>query len=604
MTSFNRYRCLKVFKRIIIGIISAVLAASMLCGCSFFSHDNERDLQQVIATVDSYEITNSAQVEKKDADGNTVKDENGDIVYETVLYKFTTEKKDIYKRDLVEYVSNNYDNLSSSYGNNPEAIYRAGASMLINIELVTNEVDALIDAGKIKWGLTETNAVKKRIYTVIDSTLVSIKNEILASRDQSQITTEGDSEVKTDTTYPVKPSEDAEDVEDAEEWEPDIARYPAMFGDLDKLSLEREAMRRFISLLESRVEDDFRITAEDREKFDEDLKKINETIDTKGVSYVYPMIGQTHLMYYVTGESLEQSHKITLLQEYLTESVSVDDSRVLESYNSLLTSQRSAFTDPETGIAAFDSAMSGSGTVLYFPNTNYFYVKHILLPFSDAQKAELTAYKARLDVTKDDVAAFRDRLVDGIVCYPHVAGEDDKSQPMSVDEVIAEIKTVMHPLQNNARLADLAFDDLIYKYNTDTGAFGNNKGYVVKYELDEGEKETYMQEFADAARDLRKTQAVGQVYQKTVGGKAQYQKVVTDYGVHIMYFASVTEAGEVSLYSYTTPGEVETYFDVLKAPIASALENVAYTKWENNILSVNYNEHSTLYADRMSNLWE
>ena len=58
-------------------------------------------------------------------------------------------------------------------------------------------------------------------------------------------------------------------------------------------------------------------------------------------------------------------------------------------------------------------------------------------------------------------------------------------------------------------------------------------------------------EFADAARDLRKTQAVGQVYQKTVGGKAQYQKVVTDYGVHIMYFASVTEAGEVSLYSYT-----------------------------------------------------
>ena len=121
----------------------------MLCGCSFFSHDNERDLQQVIATVDSYEITNSAQVEKKDADGNTVKDENGDIVYETVLYKFTTEKKDIYKRDLVEYVSNNYDNLSSSYGNNPEAIYRAGASMLINIELVTNEVDALIDAGKI-----------------------------------------------------------------------------------------------------------------------------------------------------------------------------------------------------------------------------------------------------------------------------------------------------------------------------------------------------------------------------------------------------------------------------------------------------------------------
>lgn len=593
-----------MFKRIIIGIISAVLAASMLCGCSFFSHDQERDLQQVVATVDSYEIVNSAQAEKKDADGNTVKDENGDAVYETVTYRYTTDKKEIYKRDLVEYVSNNYSNLSSSYGSDAEAIYRAGASMLVNIELVTNEVDALIDAGKISWGLTETNAVKKRIYSVIDSTLVSVKNEILASRDQSQIVTTGDSEVNTNTTYPVKPSEDAEDVEDTEVWEPDLSRYPAMFGDLDKLSLEREAMRRFISLLESRVEDDFRITADDRAKFDDDKKKINEIIDTKGISYVYPMIGQTHLMYYITGESLEQSQKITLLQEYLTDSVNVDDSRVLESYNSLLNSQRSAFTDPETGIAAFDSAMSGSGTVLYYPNTNYFYVKHILLPFSDAQKAELTAYKARLDVTKADVVAFRDKLVDGIVCYPHVAGEDDKTRPMTVNAVIADIKSVMYPLESNARLADLAFDDLIYKYNTDTGAFGNNKGYVVKYELAEGESETYMQEFADAARDLRKTQEVGQIYQARNNGKVEYNKVVTDYGVHIMYFASVTEVGAVSLYSYTTPGEVETYFDVLKAPITSALENVAYSKWENSILSVNYDEHSTIYADRMSNLWE
>lgn len=207
-------------------------------------------------------------------------------------------------------------------------------------------------------------------------------------------------------------------------------------------------------------------------------------------------------------------------------------------------------------------------------------------------------------MTKADVVAFRDKLVDGIVCYPHVAGEDDKTRPMTVNAVIADIKSVMYPLESNARLADLAFDDLIYKYNTDTGAFGNNKGYVVKYELAEGESETYMQEFADAARDLRKTQEVGQIYQARNNGKVEYNKVVTDYGVHIMYFASVTEVGAVSLYSYTTPGEVETYFDVLKAPITSALENVAYSKWENSILSVNYDEHSTIYADRMSNLWE
>ena len=593
-----------MFKRIVIGIISAVLAASMLCGCTFFSHDNERDLRQVIATVESYEIENSVRVEKTDADGNVEKDENGDIVYETSRKTFTTEKKDIYKRDLVEYVNNNYSNLASSYGQDAKTIYNVGASMLINIELVINEVDALIDAGKISWGVTEKNVVKKRIYSVIDSTLISIKNEILADRDQSQIVTTGDSDVNTNTTYPVKPEEDAEDVEDTEEWEPDLARYPAMFGDLDKLSLEREAMKRFIALLKNRVKDDFRVTEEDQAKFDEDIKKIDEIIDKDGISYVYPMIGQTHLMYYISGESLEQSQKISLLQEYLTESVSVDDARVLESYEALRNSQRSAFSDPDSGIAAFDTAMSQGNTVLYYPNTNYFYVKHILLPFSDAQKAELTAYQNRLNVTKADIEAFRDRLVNNIVCYPHVAGENDLSSPMTVDQVVADIKATMFPLENNARLAERAFDDLIYKYNTDTGAFGNTKGYVVKYELDEGERETYMQEFADAARDMRKTLKVGQVYQEEKGGKVEYKKVVTDYGVHIMYFASTTQAGEVSLYSYTTPGEVETYFDVLKAPIVSALEDVAYTNWENNILSYNYSKHSTIYSDRMSNLWE
>ena len=38
--------------------------------------------------------------------------------------------------------------------------------------------------------------------------------------------------------------------------------------------------------------------------------------------------------------------------------------------------------------------------------------------------------------------------------------------------------------EDDTRLANLAFDDLIYKYNTDPGAFDNNKGYVVKNSKD------------------------------------------------------------------------------------------------------------------------
>ena len=87
-----------MFKRIVIGILSVVIAACMLTGCTFFSHDTERDMQQEIARVKSYEITNSVR-------------DDDDNVKEA---KYTTPEKVIYKRDLIEYVNNNASNLSQS----------------------------------------------------------------------------------------------------------------------------------------------------------------------------------------------------------------------------------------------------------------------------------------------------------------------------------------------------------------------------------------------------------------------------------------------------------------------------------------------------------
>lgn len=546
----------------------------MLCGCTFIQHDYERDYRQVAAYLESYEIDTSAKDEP-----------------------YVTTPKTIYKRDLVDYVYNNQSSLSQSF-QTAESMYKYAIEMLVNTEIVINEVDALIDAGIVDWGVAERNTVKQRIYESVDSTLVSLQNQILESADKPQIGTSGDSDVSTDTTYPVKPDpeydfpDDDPDEHEPEPWTPSLSKYPGVTTtDPDRRSLENAAMRDFVTLIRNRVKDDFRVTDEDKKLFAEDDKKIDEIIDTKGIGYVYEIIGDTHYMYYLTGKNYERAQKIASLQEYLTESASIGDDEVVRSYNDTLTSQRSEYTaDP----SAYDTAITGDTTVLYHPNTNYFFVKHILLPFSDEQTAELTAFKARLNVTKTEIEEFRARLADAIVCYPHVAGEDDKSRPMTVKQVFDVVKKEMTPLQYRADLADVKFDDLIYDYGTDPGSFGNNKGYAVKYKLAEGENETYMQEFADAARYMRDNLEVGQVYG---------EPVITDYGVHIMYFASTTSVGEVGLYDYTTPGRVETYFDVLKAPLVSARENAAYTDWENEKLSYNYKQHATLYEDRYKNLW-
>ncbi len=592
-----------MFKKIALIILSAVLAATMLCGCTFFTHDTERDLQQVVASVSGYDITKTVVVD----DGE---DEDGFPITHTEQVTYHADPVNIYKRDLVEYVNNNAESLSSQFSSDPAGMYRYGVRMLLNVELITNDVNALIKAGEIKWydgnydnatvkevdgvkDYTQYNAVKRSIYNVIDSTLLNIKNEMLEERDRPTVSTEGDTDVSTETTYPVKPAEESdEDVVETEKWEPSLSRYPGLSGDDENQSLEKEAMRRFINILETRVDGDFRLTDDDKSKFEADKAAINEVIDKKGVPYVYPMIGQTHLMYYVSGEQIERSQKITSLQNYLTENIEVTDAEVMDSYTALLNEQSSTYS---ADVSAFDTAMSGNSTVLYYPNDNYFYVKHILLPFSDAQKAELDAYKARVNVTKEQIESFRARLADSIVAYPHVAGEDDKSRPMSVAQIMNEVKAKMLPLEINTREADLMFDELIYEYNTDPGAFNNNKGYVVKYKLNDGESETYMQEFADGARYMRDNLSVGQVY---------YEPVITDYGVHIMYFASTTTPGTVAVNQYTTPGMLQTYFDVLKEPIETARNNAAYTKWQNEVLLYNYNTNTYTNEDTFSDLWE
>ncbi|MCH5164883.1 MAG: hypothetical protein J1G01_00590 [Clostridiales bacterium] len=598
-----------MFKRIVFGILSFVLTACLLLGCSFFTHDTERDLQQEVARVKSYTITNTVSTDDDD-------------VNKTVEYVTATKK--IYKRDLVEYVNNNASNLSSSFGADYKGLYNYAVTMLINVELVTNEVDALIDCGKIEWDVAEQNEIRKNIYSIIDNTLTSIKNDILSSRGQEEITT-GDDNVSTDTTYPVKPDEDDEEFDGADDvnktpeevWKPSYSKYPGIHGENGDInSLEREAVRRFLALIKQRVKGDFRLDRAERKwlktKINNEIKAIDKLIDTNGIEAVYPVIGDYsypmkesksefgYIMYYVSGESLERSQKITALQSYLSDSVKVSTDEVVDRYTSTLNEQRELYS---SDISAYDSAMSSNASsVLYHPVSNYFYVKHILLPFSDDQKTALSDYKALPEVSslqEDDQEAmineFREQLAESITCYPHVNGEDDLTRPMSVDDVMSHVRSVMLPLEANITRADVAFDDLIYLYNTDPGAFGNNQGYIVKYALDDGERETYMQEFADASREMYDTLRPGQVY---------YKKVITDYGVHIMYFASKVNSGAVALNDYTTPGRLETYYDILEAPIRSDRESAAYTNWENNVFSYNYNKYSVIYEDTFSDLWK
>lgn len=552
-----------MYKKIVSLVLSFVICLGVLSGC-LFEHNFEKDYRQVVAEIKPITETR---------DGDT----------------YTTKARYVYKSELINYINSYAGNLMSQYDMTAEqAVKYVLDNYLITRHLLLAEAEISLHFGDIVWDYTAENDMRKLVYNSIDSQLKAIKNEILTDRD---LPTQGDpvNEDKS-TTYPVMPEEtdDEDEVKDTELWQPDKGRYPGLYGTDDEKSLDNEAMRQFIRLLFDSVKEDFRATEDDKAKFKADETKINDIITTQGIEYVYKYLfvkaayvedetkdatdGEYYLYVvdWLMGKSAREQIELTLLQENIEDSVSVSRDDVEAKYEIILAQQEAEFTD-STYKTALDS---GTDPVLYFYNTNYFYVNHILIPFSDAQKAELTKYKS-VNRTKEQVEAYRTQLANEIVAYAHVDGEDDKTNPMTVAQIFAEVKGRMSAKAASPYEAERTFKELIYKYNTDTGAFGNEKGYLVAYELAAGENETYMVEFAEGARKLRDEYKVGEMLP---------EYVITDYGVHIMYYQSDTKnvAGKkVGLNDYLTPGGYSTYYDIIEKTLHTAKEDAAFSTFQN-----------------------
>ncbi len=543
----------------VVRLIMCCVTAAVLCfaatGC-LFEHNYEKDYMQVVATVKSVSFEREGE--------------------ET----FTTDEKNIYKTQLVTLWNNNAASLINQ-GYTPEAAAEYLLSQLVNREVLLNEAEALFHFGDLKWTTADDNYVAQTVYATLDSTIASIKNEVLSDHDEP-IQGSGE-DASTSTTYPV-PSEEEPDEEDPEtvkKWRPDPSSNLAVGGDSDMKSVERETVRRLVDYLSSLVEDNRFATDEEKARFDEDVKKLKKLVADGREDLVYPMLydpeydpakGEgdgTYIVEFLWGEQARETRKLARMQEYIEDGVGVTEEEILTRYNSLVATQKITYTESSS---TYDTAATSSTeNVLFTPDDNYFYVKHILVQFSDEQKAELEAYKKEGIHSKAQIEAFRNTLVKNIVAYKHVDGEDDTSRPLSVYDIYATISSKMSQYKYNPREAERTFDRLVYDYNTDSGAFGNVKGYAVKYELGAGENEKYMQEFADAARDMYDTLEVGQLYDKLV---------VTDYGVHIMYLASKTIAGDVKgLYDYQTPAEYTRVYDVIKDGLLTSKKSNAYNSW-------------------------
>lgn len=268
---------------------------------------------------------------------------------------------------------------------------------------------------------------------------------------------------------------------------------------------------------------------------------------------------------------LDAAYETQLIAKYKrkfdTEFTPTDDVIKAE-YEKYISLNKEKFSvDTETN---YKNAITSSlNSTVYHPKSEqgYGYVFNILFKFSDEQSTALKNFKAG-QTDEALVKAFRDALAKGIKVRksnldydPEAVCEDCKkaqkdnkdinkyctkdtcnARPFEVDgdgnikeydvlEVIDELKT---------ELKDKSFEEqreiatkYVYMFNDDNGMFntnsknaitGNGNGYLI---TPEGKESSYVEEFTKLGRDLVKN------------GLGSYDYCITDYGIHFMFVSYI-----------------------------------------------------------------
>lgn len=556
-------------KKFICTLVSLIMSVSILSGCNLFVHNYERDYMRVIATIEP--ITESGTR----ADGTE--------------WTYTSEKKQIRKTTLVSYV-NSQGMTSINAGLSVENTVNNLMDQIVEMELLLIEADIRLEAGDIAWDMDTIDEIKHSVYSSIDTDLFTIYNQILEERDE-QLLTEAQTST-SETTYPLFANDYPETEENEkvyytgelgqyhDEWYLDTSwyiedeakygnRYPGYHGSIKEKSLGREAMKRLITVYTSNADLLIDLTDEEKEQVKADVALIKKVEKEQGAEFVYPILGRTTLIKKLYGDGFIREKKVAMLEEMITEGITASKEEVTQKYNSKLDSQKMSY---DTNIDAYHSAVTGDDgvTVLYNPADHYIYVKHILLPFSAEKQNELKELEKTLSPSAYERAL--QEAVEQTIVYEHVNGEDNTANPKTVEQVFNEVVAAMNPLAANAKQAERKFNELIYKYNTDPGIFANDLGYAVKYKLDDDEEETYMQAFADGAREFRDNgYSIGAVLDNYV---------ITPYGVHIMYYAGNTSKKVAGLSDYQTAGQYKTIYDIIEAEVLESKKESAITNWQ------------------------
>ncbi len=523
----------------IIAVISAFLVSvSALSGCNLVSTDSERDMAQVVATV---QISEDAPLEK-------------------------IEKKEM----VMAYL--NYGYYYSQNGYSSEQIFNVIIDNLVNSRIMVQHSVITFDAsataykrdGKDKWDveryLTDDDIVEAT-YNTIQAMNTLIDNNEETSAEKKSETYSGDVR-----TAPENAAVDTEvSVAEMREYN---QRYEQNGADIGAIGSDRyKAYNKALKVLE-------------------DNQLLGENVSTAKDTIYYKENLQAN----------EESILIEKLQKSIEKEIrsSVTLEALISEYQTMYNAQKNSIKDA----AAFETAMSEAtvtSPVVYTPYTGYVYVYNLLLGVDEYQSSLIKKLNEDKNLTDEQRIKERKQVLSSTIAkdlreswiysgydFDFEAGVVSFKNDYKIAEKALTFKGTVHEYakktqesagryrvdsvneyglkdfinlindyvydnqninmntsyyaeqaiyaSNNSSVAedyDARVQELLYAFSTDSGSLNNTKGYLVAPKADIGKTETYVKEFADAARSF---------VEDGMGDKS-YIVVGTDYGYHVMFFS-------------------------------------------------------------------
>ncbi len=307
------------------------------------------------------------------------------------------------------------------------------------------------------------------------------------------------------------------------------------------------------------------------------------------------------------------SKLLEIYEYYYNTTTTIDTQVIVDYYKDQYINQYRNFQYNEE---AYNTAMSKSNSeYVYYHKSpeNYIEVSHILINFTEEQKALISELDAKLEADKANVVDETEleklqtqhdnkvmEIITNTKCEYELNGEKKTDY---YSEIVEYIKNYVNDGLSGsvmsetelARTKAKRFDDLIYMFNDDPGMMNSDFHYSVN--ITDGFESSYDQNFVNGAIELYNNYNVGDVLLEPVSGEVLAKPVASQYGIHIMFYSN-----KVSNIKSIENIDQLTYIDLLSTYVNAASDKSVFEYLYDKIsTSNNYSNHTSSLIKQLYN---